>query len=99
MIEKIPIKNSVAAVSVGKVDGKILLDLNYEEDSRAKVDMNVVMTGDGKFIEIQGTAEASVFTKEEMDQLTKIAQKGIKKLTEIQRKSLRGKDKLENDWK
>lgn len=99
LIEKIPIKNSVAAVSVGKVDGKILLDLNYEEDSRAEVDMNVVMTGDGKFIEIQGTAEASVFTKEEMDQLTKIAQKGIKKLTEIQRKSLRGKDKLENDWK
>jgi ribonuclease PH len=99
LIEKVPVKNSVAAVSVGKVDGKILLDLNYEEDSRAEVDMNVVMTGDGKFIEIQGTAEASVFTKEEMDQLTKIAQKGIKKLTEIQRKSLRGKDKLENDWK
>ena len=81
MIEKIPLKGSVAAISVGKVDGKVLLDLNYEEDSRAEVDMNVVMTGDGKFVEIQGTAEESVFTKKEMDELTRIAQRGIKELT------------------
>ena len=91
LIEKIPIKGSVAAISVGKVDGKALLDLNYEEDSRAEVDMNVVMTGDGKFVEIQGTAEKSVFTKKEMDELTRIAQKGIKELTRIQRKVLEGK--------
>lgn len=88
LIEKVPVKNSVAAVSVGKVGGKILLDLNYEEDSRAEVDMNVVMTGDGKFVEIQGTAEMAAFTKEEMDELTRVAQKGVKKLTKIQKDSL-----------
>jgi ribonuclease PH len=91
MIEKVPIKDSVAAVSVGKVNGKVLLDLNYEEDSRAQVDMNVVMTGSGKFVEIQGTAEEAVFTKKEMDELTRIAQKGIKQITRIQKKSLEGK--------
>ncbi|MEW6377463.1 MAG: ribonuclease PH [Thermodesulfobacteriota bacterium] len=91
MVEKIPIKNSVAAISVGKVGGKVLLDLNYEEDSSAEVDMNVVMTGDGKFVEIQGTAEETVFTKKEMDELTKMAQKGIKELTRIQKQSLEGK--------
>jgi ribonuclease PH len=88
MIEDIPIKDSVAAISVGKVDGEVLLDLNYEEDSRAEVDMNVVMTGGGKFVEIQGTAEGGVFTKKEMDKLTKIAQAGIRALTGIQKKSL-----------
>jgi ribonuclease PH len=91
MIEKIPVKDSVAAISVGKVEGKVLLDLNYEEDSRAEVDMNVVMTGNGKFVEIQGTAEEAAFTKKEMDELTRIAQKGIKELTRIQKKSLEGK--------
>ncbi len=90
MIEKVPVKDSVAAVSVGKVEGKALLDLNYEEDSRAGVDMNVVMTGSGEFVEIQGTAEEAVFTKKEMDELTSIAQKGIKELTRIQKKSLEG---------
>ena len=88
LIEKAPIKDSVAAISVGKVEGKVLLDLNYEEDSRAEVDMNVVMTGSGKFVEIQGTAEEAVFTKKEMDMLTRIAQKGIKELTRIQKRSL-----------
>jgi ribonuclease PH len=90
-IKKIPVKDSVAAVSVGKVEGKALLDLNYEEDSKAEVDMNVVMTGNGKFVEVQGTAEEAVFTKREMDELTNIAQKGIKELTQIQKKSLEGK--------
>jgi len=90
MIEKVPVKDSVAAVSVGKVEGKALLDLNYEEDSGAGVDMNVVMTGSGEFVEIQGTAEEAVFTKKEMDELTSIAQKGIKELTRIQKKSLEG---------
>ncbi|MDI7260635.1 MAG: ribonuclease PH [Thermodesulfobacteriota bacterium] len=91
MIEEVPVRDSVAAISVGKVGGKILLDLNYEEDSSAEVDMNVVMTGGGKFVEIQGTAEEAVFTKKEMDQLTKMAQKGIKDLTGIQRESLEEK--------
>jgi ribonuclease PH len=90
MIEKIPVKDSVAAISVGKVDGEILLDLNYEEDSKAEVDMNVVMTGSKKFVEIQGTAEGAVFTKKEMDELIKIAQIGINELTRIQKKSLKG---------
>jgi len=89
LIEKVPIKNSIAAVSVGKIRGKIFLDLNYEEDSKAEVDMNVVMTGDGKFVEIQGTAEMAVFTREEMDHLVRIAEKGIRKLTKIQKESLR----------
>jgi ribonuclease PH len=96
LIEKVPLKDSVAAISVGKVEGKVLLDLNYEEDSRAEVDMNVVMTGHGKFVEIQGTAEEAVFTRKEMDELTALAQKGIKELTRIQKKCLEG-IKLEND--
>jgi len=76
---------------VGKVDGRILLDLNYEEDSRAEVDMNVVTTGDGKFVEIQGTAENAVFTKKEMDEMIEVAEKGIRRLTSFQKKSLERK--------
>jgi len=91
IIKKVPIKDSVAAISVGKVEGKILLDLNYNEDSRAEVDMNVVMTGQGRFVEIQGTAEEVAFTKRELDELTQIAHKGIRELTKIQKKSLEGK--------
>jgi ribonuclease PH len=87
-IKKIPIKDSVAAISVGKVEGCIVLDLNYEEDSRAEVDMNVVMTGLGGFVEIQGTAEGAVFSKQEMDDLIRMAQKGIQELTKIQKKVL-----------
>ncbi len=90
LIKKIPVHNSVAAVSVGKVDGRILLDLNYAEDSRAEVDMNVVMTGSGEFIEVQGTAENAVFSKKEMDALIRVAEKGIKTLTAYQKKSLEG---------
>ncbi len=92
MIESVPVKDSVAAISVGKVQGEVLLDLNYEEDSKAEVDMNVVMTGSGKFVEIQGTAEGEAFTKKEMDGLIRIAQNGIKTLTRIQEKSLREKE-------
>ena len=92
LIEKVPTRDSVAAVSVGKVEGCILLDLNYEEDSRAEVDMNVVMTGKGEFVEVQGTAEASVFSKQEMDTLIRVAQKGVRELTRLQKKALDGKD-------
>jgi ribonuclease PH len=91
VIEQVPVTDSVAAVSVGKVGGHVLLDLNYEEDSKAQVDMNVVMTGSGKFVEVQGTAEESAFTRQELDELTRVAQKGIKKLIRIQRKALEGK--------
>lgn len=90
MIKKIPVQDSVAAVSVGKVDGRVLLDLNYAEDSRAEVDMNVVMTGSGEFIEVQGTAENAVFSKKEMGALIRVAEKGIKKLTVFQKKLLEG---------
>ena len=92
VIENIPVKDSVAAISVGKVGGEVLLDLNYEEDSKAEVDMNVVMTGNGRFVEIQGTAEGEAFTKKEMDGLIKVAQDGIKILTKLQKKSLHGKE-------
>ena len=85
MITDIPLRDFVAATSVGIVNGKMLLDLNYEEDSRADVDMNVVMTGSGKFIEIQGTAERVPFSKDDMDSLAKLAVKGIKELIKIQK--------------
>ncbi|MDI6758378.1 MAG: ribonuclease PH [Candidatus Omnitrophota bacterium] len=87
-ISAIPIKDFVAATSVGMLNGDLLLDLCYEEDSKAGVDMNVVMTGAGEFIEIQGTAEREPFNKEQMDKLLTLAQKGIKDLIEIQRNSL-----------
>lgn len=93
MIEKVPVRDSVAAISVGRVDGMVLLDLNYDEDSRAEVDMNVVMTGSGKFVEVQGTAEEAVFTRKELDELTKVAQRGIRELAAIQKRALRGKGK------
>jgi len=83
-----PIRDSVAAVSIGIVDGKILLDLAYEEDSRADVDMNFVMTGSGKFIEVQGTAESAPFTKRQMERMADIAQQGIRELIKAQKKVL-----------
>jgi len=94
MIFEVPVHDSVAAISVGKIDERIMLDMNYEEDSKAQVDMNVVMTGNGKFVEIQGTGEEFVFTKEDVDEMMKLAQKGIKDLTRIQKKSLEGKGKI-----
>src|SRR5437667_4151282 len=84
-IKKSPIIAEVAAISVGIVDGTSLLDLKYDEDSRAEVDMNVVCTGDGRFIEVQGTAEGSPFTREQMDQLLELAKKGIAELVQLQR--------------
>ncbi|MDD5166607.1 MAG: ribonuclease PH [Candidatus Omnitrophica bacterium] len=86
LISKIPIKDYVAATSVGMVNGSLLLDLCYEEDSKAEVDMNVIMTGSGKFIEIQGTAEREPFAKEEMDKMLGLAKSGIEELFTAQRK-------------
>jgi len=85
VIQKPLLNDAVAAVSVGIVDGRVLLDLNYEEDSRAAVDMNIVMTGSGKFIEVQGTAEHAPFTKKKLDGLTDIAAQGIKELLKAQK--------------
>jgi ribonuclease PH len=81
-----PLKDAVAAVSIGMVDGKILLDLCYEEDSKADVDMNIVMTGSGKFIEVQGTAESAPFTRKQMERMSEIAHLGIKELVKAQKK-------------
>src|SRR2546425_2587984 len=82
------VANEVAAVSVGIVDGVPLLDLKYDEDSRAEVDMNIICTGDGRFIEVQGTAEREPFTGEQMNQLLALATKGIEQLIRIQRETL-----------
>ncbi len=75
-----PLTDAVAAISVGIVDGVAMLDLPYEEDSRAEVDMNVVMTGEGRFIEVQGTAEGQAFTRGELDELLGLAEAGIAEL-------------------
>ena len=84
-----PIIDSVAAISVGIMNDKALLDLDYAEDSECDTDMNFVMTGSGDFIEIQGTAEGKPFSKKEMDELTKIAQKGIALITKKQFEALK----------
>ncbi|MEZ5308511.1 MAG: ribonuclease PH [Pyrinomonadaceae bacterium] len=83
-----PILSEVAAVSVGIVEGTEILDLKYEEDSSADVDMNVVCTGTGKFIELQGTAEQEPFDRKQMDELLALAEKGVNELFEIQRRAL-----------
>jgi len=83
-----PVKCAVAATSVGVVDRAKLLDLCYEEDFRAAVDFNVVMTDKGEFVELQGTAEGKPFSKETIDGLVSLAEKGIKQLFEIQKKTL-----------
>jgi ribonuclease PH len=87
-IERSPLAGEVAAVSVGIVEGQPLLDLKYDEDSRAEVDMNVICTGDGRFVEVQGTAEGAPFTREEMDQLLALAVKGVEQLIKAQRAAL-----------
>lgn len=88
IINQDPIKDAVAAVSIGIIEGKILLDLAYDEDSRADVDMNFVMTGSGKFIEVQGTAESIPFTKKQMERMTEMAQQGIRELLKAQKQVL-----------
>lgn len=89
LIQRIPIKDYVAAISVGIVKGELRLDLVYDEDSRADVDMNIVMTGAGEFIEIQGTAEKSPFKKQQMDKLLELAKTGILDLINQQRNLLK----------
>lgn len=92
LIKGNPVINSVAAVSVGVVNGVVLLDLCYAEDAAAQVDMNVVMTGDGKFIELQGTGEEYAFDEEQLAGMLKMAKKGIGEITEIQKKTLEIQD-------
>ena len=78
------LRDSIAAVSVGIVDDVPLLDLDYSEDSRAEVDMNVVMTGDGRLVEVQATAEAAPFTRERLDELLELARGGIEEIAVAQ---------------
>ena len=84
-----PVKDSIAAISVGIVEGTPLLDLEYIEDSACDTDMNVVMTGAGHFVEVQGTAEGVAFTRAEMDQLLALADKGIRELVQRQQEALK----------
>jgi len=88
MLRAIPLHDSVAATSVGIVDDELLLDLAYEEDSRAQVDMNVVMTGGGQFVEVQATAEGRPYTDRELQQLLMLAAGGIRRLSEAQQELL-----------
>lgn len=87
-IQRNIITSEVAAISVGIVGNTPLLDLKYDEDSQAEVDMNVVCTGDGRFIELQGTAEREPFTREQMETLVVLASKGIRSLIELQREAI-----------
>ena len=87
--EKGPVfRSNVAAVSIGLLEGELLLDLEYVEDSRAEVDMKVVMTGAGQFVEIQGTAEGRTFNRQQLDSQLLLAEAGIRRLTELQREAL-----------
>lgn len=92
MMTQLPMNDFVAAVSVGILNGRLLLDLNFEEDSKADMDMNVVMVGGGEFIEVQGTAEGRPFSKKQMDELLQLAKKGIEDLIDIQKNVLKGLD-------
>jgi ribonuclease PH len=89
VLKECPIKSAVAAVSVGILDGVPLLDLCYEEDAKAAVDMNVVMTDEGQFVEVQGTGEDAPFTQRQMTAMLKLAREGIAELMAIQKKVLR----------
>jgi len=88
-ISRSPIVEPMAAVSAGIVDGQILLDLDYTEDSRARVDFNIAMTASGKFVEIQGAAEGGTFSRAEFERILRAATKGIKQLIEKQKQALK----------
>ncbi|MBQ3390034.1 MAG: ribonuclease PH [Firmicutes bacterium] len=88
ILEKVPVTNYISAISVGIIDGEVRLDLPYEEDSRAGVDMNIVMNDAGEYVEIQGTAEDGAFTPEELRQMLAFAKKGCEELMKIQKEVL-----------
>lgn len=89
VLETTPIKDEVAAISLGIKEGEVLIDLDYEEDSNCDTDMNIVMTGKGKFVEVQGTAEGDPFSKEEMNKIILLAEQGISKIIQLQRNALK----------
>lgn len=90
LIKCVPLSDYVAAISVGMIKGEAVLDLDYDEDSKGEVDMNIVMTAKGKFIEVQGTAEREPFTKGDLDKLTSLAEKGIREIMTAQKNILKG---------
>ena len=87
-IKKMPVKNLLAAISIGIIDDEVRLDICYEEDSKAMVDTNVVMNNRGEFIEIQGTGEERPFTREELSRILELAEKGNRDLMRLQRQAL-----------
>ncbi len=87
-LECIPVRDFIAAVSVGRLNGEVILDLCYAEDSLAEVDMNVVMTGSGQFVEVQGTGEEATFSRQDMEKMLDYAEAGIKELIAIQKQAL-----------
>lgn len=89
IISEIPVNKYLAAISVGILEGELILDLNYYEDSRAEVDMNVVMSSEGNLIEVQGTAEKGSFTEEELQNMLSLAKKGIDELVKLERNILK----------
>jgi len=89
-LERNPLRDSVAAVSVGVIGGSVMLDLAYEEDARAEVDMNVVATGAGRFVEVQGTGEEGTFSVDELNQLTALGLQGIADLGALQQRAIAG---------
>lgn len=88
IIDEFPITNFLAAISVGIVKGEALLDLCYEEDSNADVDMNLIMTGDGRYVELQGTGEENTYSRDELDTLLDLGEKGIEELIGMQKNIL-----------
>lgn len=88
MLTTIPLRDFVAAISVGRVNGEIMLDLNYTEDSVAEVDMNIVMTGSGEFVELQGTGEEASFSRQDLEQILNYGEKGVKELIALQKSAL-----------
>ncbi len=88
LIKRIPVTDYLAAISVGILQGEVILDLCYDEDSRAQVDMNIVMTGKGDLVEVQGTAEESPFTRDEMGEMLSCAEKGVQELVDMQKELL-----------
>jgi ribonuclease PH len=87
-LKQIPLRDYMAAISVGRLKGEVILDLNYQEDSAAEVDMNIVMTGAGEFIEIQGTGEEATFSRQDMEAMFSYAEAGIKELIAKQKEAL-----------
>ena len=85
VLKKMPLLDYLAAISIGRVNGEALVDLCYEEDSRADVDMNLVMTGRGRLVEVQGTAERGLFDKEELDHFLTLGWAGIQRLISLQK--------------